>query len=124
MKKSAAPQTVIRGATVHRLKAAALQYCVMTFPKRGQAIDGCRKLHDNLYFITCILRQIEIGGAYSTHGKERTAHRLLVERSEEKRQLGKPKRWQENNTVVCGAVAIQRPRDGRIYKGSFWTTDR
>jgi hypothetical protein len=26
--------------------------------------------------------------------------------------------------VACRAVAMQRPRDGRIYQGRFWATAR
>jgi hypothetical protein len=27
-------------------------------------------------------------------------------------------------TVACRTVAMQRPRDGRMYQGRFWTTPR
>jgi hypothetical protein len=28
------------------------------------------------------------------------------------------------NIVACIAVAMQRPRDGRVYQGRFWATAR
>jgi hypothetical protein len=42
-----------------------------------------------------------------------------------------PQMWNEqgpNNRVAhaatCRAIAMQRPRNGRIYQGSFWATVR
>jgi hypothetical protein len=39
----------------------------------------------------------EIGRAYSTHGDKSNAYRILVEKPEVKRPLGKPRRRWENN---------------------------
>jgi hypothetical protein len=32
--------------------------------------------------------------------------------------------FQLNNILACRVVAMQRPRDGRIYQGRFWATAR
>jgi hypothetical protein len=41
-----------------------------------------------------------MGRACSTHGEKRNAYRLLVERPEEKRPLGRPKqRWEDNTKM-------------------------
>jgi hypothetical protein len=30
----------------------------------------------------------------------------------------------EDSTAACRAVAVQLPRDGRIYQGRYWATTR
>jgi hypothetical protein len=56
-----------------------------------------------------------MGGACSTNGKKRNAYRLLVEKPEGKRPLGRPRRrWVDNIRMI-----LER-WDGAMWTGLVW----
>ena len=77
-------------------------------PKRDGVTGEWRKLYDeelnDLYWFGCIVCYLDdqivsnmLGGACSTHGERRGAYRVLVEKPEVKRPLGRRRRrWEDN----------------------------
>jgi hypothetical protein len=74
-------------------------------PKRGEVIGGWRKLHNeelhNLYRSPSIIRMIKSkwlrrAGHVARMGEKRNASKMLVEKPEEKRPVGRPRRrWED-----------------------------
>jgi hypothetical protein len=78
-------------------------------PKRDEVTGGCRKLHNeelrDLYSSPSIIRLIKSRGVCSTNGEKRKEYRLLVEKSEGKRPLGRPRRrWIDHIKMCPGEV--------------------
>jgi hypothetical protein len=78
-------------------------------PKRDEATGGWRTLRKqelhNLYSSPCLIRknqvrEDEMNRACSTHGNEEEYFRILVEKSEGNRPLGKPTRMSEDNIKI------------------------
>jgi hypothetical protein len=79
-------------------------------PKRDEMTGGCRKLHNedlhNLYSSPSIItmvksRRMRWAGHVARMEEKRNAHRLLVEKSEGKRPLG---RWVDNIKMDLGEI--------------------
>jgi hypothetical protein len=77
--------------------------------KRDEVKGGWRKLHDeelrDLYSWPSIIkttksRRGEMDGACSTNGKKRNSYRLLVEKPEGNRPLGRPKHGSVDNIKI------------------------
>jgi hypothetical protein len=75
-------------------------------PKRDEVTGGWRKLHNeerhNLYSLPSIIRIIKSrtmkwAGHVARMGEKRNVSRLLVEKPEGKRQLGRPRRMRVDN---------------------------
>jgi hypothetical protein len=72
--------------------------------------EGWRKLHNeelhNLYSLPSIiriikLRRVRLAGHVSRMGEKRNVYRLLVEKPEGKRPLGRPRRrWRNKNPAI------------------------
>jgi hypothetical protein len=83
-------------------------------PKRDEVTGEWRKLHNeefcDLYSSPSIIRMIKsmrmrLAGHVARIGEKRNAYRLLVERPEEKRPLGTPRRrWVDNIRTDLGKV--------------------
>jgi hypothetical protein len=85
-----------------------LVFCIILIPvwtitKRDEMRGGWRKLHNeelhNLYFSPSIVRMIKsrrtrLAGHVARMGEKRDAYRILMEKLEGKRPLGRPRsRW-------------------------------
>jgi hypothetical protein len=78
-------------------------------PKREEVVGGCRKLHNeelhDLYSSPSIItiiksRRMKWVGYVTRIGVKRNVYRLLVRKPEEKRPLGRPRRWWIDNIKI------------------------
>jgi hypothetical protein len=82
-------------------------------PKRDEVTGEWRKLHieelNDLYYLPNIVwvvksRRMRRAGHVARMGEDRGVHRVLVERPEGKRPLGRPRRRWEDNINLEGLV--------------------
>jgi hypothetical protein len=83
-------------------------------PKRDEVTGECRKLHNedlpDLHSSPSIIRMMDLRrmrwtGHVARMGEKRNAYRLLVEKPEGKRPLGRPRRkWVDNVRMYLGEV--------------------
>jgi hypothetical protein len=88
-------------------------------PKRDEVIGGWRKLHNEelhkLYCSPSIIRMIKSrragwAGNVARMGANRNAYRVLVEKPEGKRPLGRPRRrWEDNVKIDLGEIMVFSP---------------
>jgi hypothetical protein len=92
-------------------------------PKRVKVIGGWRKLHNeklhNLYCSLSIIiiikaRRVRWAGHVPRMGEKRDAYRILEEKPEGKRPLGRPRRsWEDN-------IRMGLRLDGVVRTGLIW----
>jgi hypothetical protein len=78
-------------------------------PKRDEVTGEWRKLHNkelqDLYSSPLLVAEDEMGEPCSTNGAKMNSYRLLVEKPEGKRPLGRPRRkWADNIRMNLGDV--------------------
>jgi hypothetical protein len=84
-------------------------------PKRDEVTGGRRKLHNeelhNLYSSPSIIRMIKMRMRLARHvgrmGEKRNAYRILVEKPEGKRPLGRPRhKWVDNTKMYLRELGL------------------
>jgi hypothetical protein len=111
----------------HRLRVFANRVLRRIFgPKRDEVTGEWRKLHNEelhiLYSSPNIIRMMKSrrmrwGGHVARMGETGNAYRILVERPEGKRPLGRPRRrWVDNIKMDLREIGW----DGRDWTGSNW----
>jgi hypothetical protein len=94
--------------------------------KRDEVIGGWRKLHNkelhNLYSLPSVIRMIKAkrmrwAGNVARMGEKRSAYRILLGKSGEKRPLGRPRRrWEDNIKMDLREIG----RGGVVWTGLIW----
>jgi hypothetical protein len=65
-----------------------------------------------------------MGGACSTYGESRGAYRVLLERSEGKRPLERPRcRWEDNIKMYVQEMKLGHERDDLAQDRGRWRTN-